>query len=89
MHKENTDSKFRKAAAISYDQGKDLAPKIVATGRGALAEQIIHLAKANGIEIREDSDLAEILEAMEVESNIPIEAYGAIAEILSYIYMSL
>ncbi len=80
------ENKIKKAAAISYDPTQDIAPKVVATGQGELAEQIIRLAKAHGVEIKEDQDLAEILSAMDLESTIPIEAYGAIAEILSYIY---
>ena len=80
------EDKIKKVAAIGYDPEKDTAPKVLATGRGDLAEQIIKLAKAHGIEIKEDKDLAEILSSMDIESNIPIEAYGAVAEILSYIY---
>jgi flagellar biosynthesis protein len=78
----------KKAAAIGYDPEKDKAPHVLATGQGHLAEQIIKLAKAYGVEIKEDKDLAEILSAMDIDSNIPIEAYGAIAEILSYIYQN-
>jgi flagellar biosynthesis protein len=86
MTNQNNEEKIKKAAAIAYDPEKDVAPKVVATGKGELAEQIIRLAKAHGVEIKQDEDLAEILSAMDVESSIPIEAYGAIAEILSYIY---
>ena len=86
MNEKENKNIVKKAVAIGYDPERDQAPRVLATGQGHLAEQIIKLAKAYGVEIKEDKDLAEILSAMDIESNIPIEAYGAIAEILSYIY---
>ncbi len=62
------------------------APRVVASGRGALAEQILQIAFARGVKVRNDADLAEILATIEVESEIPIEALAAVAEILSYVY---
>jgi len=75
-----------KAIALNYDMGEDQAPKVVAKGEGEVAKQIIKIAKENGIEIREDADLAEILSAIEIDEFIPLEAYTAVAEILKYIY---
>jgi flagellar biosynthesis protein len=74
------------AVALTYDPGKADAPRVVASGRGPIAEQIIAVAKAHGIAVREDPDLAEILAAVELDSEIPLEAWTAVAEILSYIY---
>ncbi len=62
------------------------APRVVASGRGALAEQILQIAFDRGIKVRNDADLAEILATVEVESEIPLEALAAVAEILSYVY---
>ncbi len=62
------------------------APRVVASGRGALAEQILQIAFDRGIKVRNDADLAEILATIEVESEIPLEALAAVAEILSYVY---
>ena len=59
---------------------------MVASGRGALAEQILQIAFDRGVKVRNDADLAEILAAIEVESEIPLEALAAVAEILSYVY---
>ncbi|PJB69184.1 MAG: hypothetical protein CO093_11100 [Alphaproteobacteria bacterium CG_4_9_14_3_um_filter_47_13] len=64
---------------------KDL-PKITAAGRGKIAEQILQLAFENGIKVREDSALAEILATIELDSPIPSDAFMAVAEILSYVY---
>ena len=58
----------------------------MASGRGAFAEQILQIAWANGIKVREDADLVEILTAIEVDTEIPIEVFAAVAEILSYVY---
>jgi len=64
---------------------KDL-PKIVASGYGKFAEKIVRLAFDNGVKVREDRDLAKILAAIELDSEIPTEALVAVAEILSYVY---
>jgi flagellar biosynthesis protein len=74
------------AVALRYEGGADDAPRVVAKGQGSVAEQIIALAKARGIEIRRDADLVSLLEAVPLDAPIPIEAYVAVAEILSYIY---
>ena len=61
-------------------------PKITAAGRGKIAEQILQLAYENGIKVREDGALAEMLAKIELDSPIPSEAFIAVAEILSYVY---
>ena len=58
----------------------------MASGKGTFAEQILEIAWTNDIKVREDADLAEVLTAIDVESEIPIEAFAAVAEILSYVY---
>jgi flagellar biosynthesis protein len=76
----------QKAVALTYRHGRDNAPILSAKGEGAIAEQILQLAFAKGIRVRQDSDLAEILMAVDVDSEIPLEAFAAVAEILNYIY---
>ena len=63
-------------------------PKVVAAGYGKLAEEIVRLAFENGVKVREDKDLAQILAAITLDSDIPSEALVAIAEILAYVYKS-
>ena len=63
-------------------------PKVLATGRGEFAETILDIAFRNGIRVREDTDLAEILAAVDLDSEIPVEAFIAVAEILRYVYAS-
>jgi flagellar biosynthesis protein len=74
------------AIALAYERGVDVAPSVVAKGKGYIAKQIIALARENGVEIREDADLAALLSRVEIGETIPVEAYMAVAEILSYIY---
>ncbi len=69
------------------DAGKaKSSPRVVATGRGSVAEQILEIAFANNVPVREDPDLVELLAAVELEAEIPVDAIAAVAEILSYIY---
>jgi flagellar biosynthesis protein len=74
------------AVALKYDEQNSPAPKIVATGKGHVAERIISLAKAHGVEIHNNNELAQMLSSLELDSLIPLEAYTAVAEILVYIY---
>ncbi len=74
------------AVALGYEPGTDFAPKVVAGGRGAIAEQILQIAYANDIKVREDADLAQLLSTIDIDSEIPVEAFAAVAEILIYVY---
>ena len=74
------------AVALGYDMEKQNAPKILAKGQGHVAEKIIQIAIDQGIEIRRDADLVQILKAVDIDSEIPVEAFSAVAEIISYIY---
>ena len=78
--------KTRKAVALKYDQEKDNAPRVVAKGRGEIAEKIIAIAKAHNLPLYEDKNLIQILEALELEAEIPPELYRAVAEVLAFIY---
>jgi len=74
------------AIALRYEAGRDPAPRIVAKGQGNEAEDILRVAFANDVKVREDADLAELLHAVDLDSLIPLEAFTAVAEILSYLY---
>lgn len=76
------------AVAINFDGADQEVPKISATGKGAVAAQILQLAFDHGVKVREDSDLAQILSEIEVDCPIPLEAFAAVSEILSYLYRS-
>lgn len=74
------------AIALQSDSGQARSTHVVAKGSGEVAEQILQLAFDHGVKVRTDADLATILSAVEVESEIPLEALTAVANILSYIY---
>lgn len=74
------------AVALKYEKQKHSAPVVSAKGQGYMAQQMIALAEHYGIEIRQDKDLAEMLEKLDIDTPIPLEAYAAVAEILSYVY---
>lgn len=74
------------AVALQYERGVDAAPKLAAKGKGFVAQRIIDLAREHNIEIRQDEDLATLLSKLDIDMPIPVEAYVAVAEILSYIY---
>lgn len=74
------------AAAIKYDVEKSSAPTVSASGKGTIAEKIIELAREQGIPIKNDPDLIQVLSKLKVGSEIPVELYRAIAEILAFVY---
>lgn len=77
---------LKKAAAIKYDQAKSMAPRVVAKGKGHIAEQIMQVALEHDVPMHADQNLVNVLEAMELESEIPAELYRAVAEVLVFIY---
>lgn len=78
--------KSPRAVALKYDQKKDRAPKVVAKGRGHIAEKIIAVARENNLPLYQDQNLIQILEALDLETEIPPELYRAVAEVLAFIY---
>ena len=80
------DEPVKVAVALGYAPEAEHAPRVLAAGRGAIAEQILNVAFAQGIKVREDADLVQLLAAVDVDSEIPLEAFAAVAEILVYVY---
>lgn len=78
--------KMKKAAALSYEKGKDSAPRVVASGRGHIAERIINIAKENNVPLFEDDRSAEILCSTPLGSEVPEVLYQVIAEIYAVIF---
>jgi flagellar biosynthesis protein len=77
----------RKAAvALRYKPVEDVAPKVVAKGRGLIAERIIAIAEEYGIPIHEDPSLVEVLGKLDLGMEIPPELYRVVAEILAFVY---
>ena len=72
--------------ALKYEKEKDAAPRVVAKGRGIVAEKIIETARNHHIPLYEDKNLVQVLEALDLETEIPPELYRAVAEVLAFIY---
>ena len=85
LYKEKEKTK-QQAVALGYDPNKDDAPKVLASGKEKIAEQIIAIAKQNGIPIKDDPVLAAALMEIDINNTIPPELYRVVAEVLSYIY---
>ena len=75
-----------KAVALKYDRKKNNAPKVVAKGRGDIAKKIIEIARAHNVPQYEDKNLVQVLEALDLETEIPPALYRAVAEVLAFIY---
>ncbi|MCP4051109.1 MAG: hypothetical protein GY730_10445 [bacterium] len=87
LHALDTPKKEKlKAIAIKYDAKKDRAPKIVAVGKGMVAEKILKIAEEHKIPFFEDSALTDLLGKLDIESDIPPELYTLIAEVLAFVY---
>lgn len=76
--------KEKTAVAISYEPG-DAAPKILATGKGKLADRIIETAKENKVPTYKDDKLASTLSKLQIGDMIPPELYEVVAEILVFV----
>ncbi len=77
--------KQRAAAAIAYREG-DGAPRVVAKGRGILADTIIERARASGVYVHESRELLALLMQIDLDSHIPPQLYIAVAELLAWLY---
>jgi flagellar biosynthesis protein len=76
----------KRAVALRFTQGEDNAPVVVAKGKGLLAEQILRMARENNIPIQEDRNLVQVLSLLNIDQEIPPQAYQAVAAILAFIY---
>lgn len=75
----------RAAAALAYRNG-DTAPRVVAKGKGILADNIIERARASGVYVHESRELLALLMQIDLDSHIPPQLYIAVAELLAWLY---
>lgn len=78
--------KIKKAIALKYKINEDSAPRVVAKGKGYVAEKIINKAKENMVEVVENNEMAEALYNVEITDQIPNEMFEAVAGILAFVY---
>lgn len=76
----------KEAIALSYESHKDEAPRVVATGKGLVADNILDRAKENAVPIIEDASLAELLGQLNINETIPEDLYELVAEVFLFIY---
>ena len=74
------------AVALGYEPDRMLAPRVLAKGRGAVADAILKAAREAGIPIKEDTDLVQVLEKLDIDAEIPPELYKVVAEVLAFVY---
>jgi flagellar biosynthesis protein len=77
-------NKIKQAIALEYDPN-DAAPKVIATGKGIIAEKIIEKAKEADVPVHRDDKLADTLSRLEIGEMIPPELYEVVAEILLFV----
>jgi flagellar biosynthesis protein len=73
------------AVALAYQTG-ELAPKVVAKGRGLIAEEIINRARAHGVFVHESKEMVALLMQVDLDRHIPPALYRVVAELLAWLY---
>jgi flagellar biosynthesis protein len=73
------------AVALEYEEGTREAPRVVATGKGLVAEKIMEIARENGVVIEANPMLAEALSGVPLDETIPRELYQAVAEVIGFV----
>ena len=85
-NQENEVNNEKKAVALKYDAQTQKAPKVIAKGRGHVAEHILATAQKNTIPVYQNKTLVNMLMALEIDREIPPELYKAVAEVMAYVY---
>lgn len=81
----NRPNPAQNAVALAYQTG-DLAPKVVAKGRGLIAEEIISRAREHGVFVHESKELVALLMQVDLDKHIPPTLYRVVAELLAWLY---
>lgn len=75
----------KKAVALGYNAESAAAPRVIASGQGLIAENIIRLADEYKVPLREDPVLVDALRQLQLGEEIPPELYQVVAEVLAFI----
>lgn len=81
-----SENKRKQAVALKYQAGTMDAPKVVAKGKGYVAENMLKTAREHDIPVQEDPSLVEVLGKLDLDQQIPPELYQVVAEILAFVY---
>lgn len=77
---------MKKAVALRYDREKENAPRVIASGKGISAENILKIAELHNLPIKKDEDLVELLSKIEIDHEIPENLYIAVVEVFQFLY---
>ncbi|RWZ60508.1 EscU/YscU/HrcU family type III secretion system export apparatus switch protein [Halobacillus fulvus] len=80
--------KRKEAIALHYETEQQAAPRVVAKGKGYVADNILERAKEHDIPVQEDASLVELLSELNINEQIPEELYLVVAEVFAFIYKS-
>ena len=75
-----------KAVAVKYDVEKGRAPKIVATGKGLIAQEILKVAEEHSVPLYEDVTMANLLSKLDLETEVPPALFSMVSEVLAFVY---
>jgi flagellar biosynthesis protein len=78
-------SEARKTLAVALRYERPQAPRVTAIGRGELAARIVDLAERSGVPLSQNPELAAVLAKVEIDQEIPVALYRAVAEVLAYV----
>lgn len=83
-----SDKKFtrKEAIALSYNPNDTASPKVIAKGKGKIADNILEQAAIHNVPIHEDPNLVQLLGQLDLNESIPEELYQAVAEVFAFIY---
>lgn len=73
------------AVALAYESANG-APRVVAKGRGLLAQAIMERAREAGVFVHESPELVALLMQVDLDARIPPQLYIAVAELLAWVY---
>jgi len=76
----------KQAIGLRYEEESGAAPRVIAKGRGELAERLLSIAEEHGVPIRKDPDLLQFLTATQVGDEVPEEVYGAVAALIAFLW---
>lgn len=76
----------KEAVALRYDKSREDAPRIVAKGKGFVAEQLLAIARRHAVPVYQNQTVTQLLMAVELDREIPPELYQAVANVLAYVY---
>ncbi|WLD95136.1 EscU/YscU/HrcU family type III secretion system export apparatus switch protein [Alkalihalobacillus sp. AL-G] len=82
-----SDKNVRKSVvAMKYEESRSAAPRVIAKGKGATADEILSIANEYKIPVQEDPSLVQLLSKLDINEEIPPNLYQAVAEVFAFIY---